>query len=223
MYGTPDTGGAGATGDDAPLDPRQAAMLLEQTSRQAQRQFEPSPPWLLAIRAVLVLAAFGAVWFSVRGQHPYNGPTAAAVVAVVAFGVLNAVATVAIGRRATARVRGRSRLSTVETIVLASIWVGVFVVMGALAAAGVSNGVVYGVFPATAPLIVAGLAWAVIMAGRANWRACGTALAVVAVGAVGAFAGPVGAWAVGGIGLCLTLLAVAGTIAWRQRHFVVTL
>ena len=69
-------------------------------------------------------------------------------------------------------------------------WVGVFAVMGALAGAGVSREIVYGWYPVTVPLMVAGLAWAGIMAARANWRACGTALAVAVVGAVGLFAGP---------------------------------
>jgi hypothetical protein len=55
------------------------------------------------------------------------------------------------------------------------------------------------------------------MAARANWRACGTALAVAAVGAVGAFAGPAGAWAVAGVGLFVVLLGSAAAIAWRQR------
>ena len=46
MNHTPDA----AAGDGGAFDPRQAA------------------------RAVLVLAALGAVWLSVRGQHPYRAP-----------------------------------------------------------------------------------------------------------------------------------------------------
>ncbi len=213
----------GIRDEGARLDPREAAILLEQTGRQARRQFEPSPPWLLVIRAVLVLAAFGAVWLSVRGQHPYNGPTAAALVAVGAFVVVNFAATVAVARHATAGVSGRSRLRPSEISVMASAWIGVFVVMGALAAAGASNGVVYGLYPATAPLIVVGLAWAGVMATRANWRAGGTGLAVAVVGAVATLAGPAGAWAVVGVGLCVTLLGTAAAIAWQHRHLTVTL
>jgi uncharacterized membrane protein len=55
------------------------------------------------------------------------------------------------------------------------------------------------------------------MGARADWRSCGTGLAVAAVGAVGAFAGPAGAWAVAGVGLCAVLLGNAAAIAWRQR------
>jgi hypothetical protein len=55
------------------------------------------------------------------------------------------------------------------------------------------------------------------MAARAGWRRCGTGLAVAAVGVVGAFAGPAGAWAVAGVGLCAVLLGSAAVVAWRQR------
>jgi hypothetical protein len=55
------------------------------------------------------------------------------------------------------------------------------------------------------------------MAVRAGWRSCGTGLAVAAVGVVGAFAEPVGAWAVAGVGLCAVLLGKAAAIAWQRR------
>jgi hypothetical protein len=215
-----DTGGTDQT---APADgggsfgPREAVELLEQTKRQAHRRFEPYPPWLLVIRAVMVLAACGAVWLSVRGQHPYKGPTVSAIVVVYAFVVLHSGVTFAAAKRATAGVSGRSRLRRAEIIVMTVAWAGVFVVMGALAGAGVSNAVVYGLYPATVPLIVAGLAWAGIMAARKAWRRCGSGLAVAVVGAVGVFAGPAGAWAVAGVGLCVTLVGSAVATTWLRR------
>ena len=219
MNHTPDT--TTSAGDGGNFDPQQAAALLDQTTQQARRQIEPAQPWLLAIRAVVVLAVCGAVWLSVRGQHPYKGPTAAVLPVVFAFVVVNFGATVAVAKRATAGVSGRSRLRRAEIAAMAVAWVAVFVVMGALAGAGVSRGIVYGLYPTTVPLIVAGLAWAGIMAARANWRAFGTGLGVAAVGAAGAFAGPAGAWAVAGVGLFVVLLGSAAAIAWRQRRSVV--
>ena len=213
--------GTATAGNGGNFDPRQAAALLDQTTQQARRRLEPYPPWLLAIRAAGALAVFGAVWLSVRGQHPYKYPTAAVIPVVIAFGVLNLGATVAVARRATAGVSGRSRLRRAEIAVMAVAWAGVFAVMGALAGAGVSKAFVYGTYPATVPLMAAGLAWAGIMAARASWRACGSGLAVAAVGAVGAFAGPAGAWAVAGVGLFLELLGAAAVIAWRQRRNLV--
>jgi hypothetical protein len=208
-------------GNGGNFDPQQAAALLDQTTQQTRRRLEPAQPWLLVLRAVGVLAVCGAVWLSVRGQHPYKGPTAAVLPVLFAFVVLNFGATVAVAKRATAGVSGRSRLRRSEITVLAVAWIAPFVVMGALAGAGVSHAYVYGQYPVTVPLIVAGLAWAGIMAARANWRACGTGLAVAAVGGVGAFAGPAGAWAVAGVGLCVTLLGYAAVIVWQQRRSAV--
>lgn len=206
------TPGTTAAGNGGTFGPQQAAALLDQTTRQARRKLEPTPPWLLVTRAVMVLAALGAIWLSVRGQHPYRGPTAADIPVLVAFVVINFTATVAVRERAIAGVRGRSRLRPAEITVMVLAWAAVVVVMWALAAAGVS----YSLYPTTV-LIVPGLAWAAVMAARAGWRRCGTGLAVAAVGTAGLFAGPAGAWAVAGVGLCAVLLGSAAAIAWRQH------
>ena len=218
MNPTPDTT---AAGNDGNFDPRQAAALLDQTTQQARRQLEPAQPWLLVIRAVVVLAVFGAVWLNVRGQHPYQHPTAALIPVVIAFGLLNLVATVTVARRATAGLSGRSRLRPAEIAVLAAIWIGVFAAMVPMAIAGVSNAVVYGLYPVSVPLIAAGLAWAGITAARADWGGCGAGLAVAVTGAVALSAGPAGAWVVAGVGLCVTLLGQAAVIVRQQRRSVV--
>jgi hypothetical protein len=209
MNHTPDTAAAGNGGT---FDPRQAAALLDQTTQQARRKFQPSPPWLLAARAVLVLAALGAIWLSVRGQHPYRGPTAADIPVLIGFIVLNFTATVAVRRRATAGVSGRSRFSQGEIMLLVVAFVATVVAMTALGSAGVS----FAWYPTTV-LVIPGLAWAAISAARANWVEFGMGLAIVALGVVGAFAGPAGSWAVAAVGLCAVLLGNAAAIVWQQR------
>ncbi len=210
MNPTPDT----TAGHGGTFDPREAAALLDQTRRQARRQFEPAQPWLLAIRAVLVLAALGAVWLSVRGQHPYKGPGGSALLVVAAFVVVNFTATVAVRARATAGVSGRSRFSPAEITVMVAAWAVPFVVMAAL---GVTRDSQSG-YLLTVPLIVAGLAYAALVAVRSDWRQFGTGLAVAVTGAVGASAGQAGAWAVTAVGLCVTLLASAAVIAWQLHR-----
>jgi hypothetical protein len=206
----PDT----TAGNGGPFDPREAAAILDQTRRKARRQFEPAQPWLLAIRAVLVLAALGAVWLSVRGQHPYTGPGASALLVVAAFVVINFTATVAVRKRATAGVRGKSRFSPAEITVMVVAWIAPYVVMAAL---GVTRDSQSG-YLLTVPLIVVGLAFAALMAARADWRSCGTGLAVAITGAAGASAGQAAAWAVTGIGLCITLLGTAAVTAWQLHR-----
>jgi hypothetical protein len=205
----PDITTAGNGGD---FDPQQAAALLEHTTRQARRKLQPTPPWLLATRAVMVLAALGAVWLSVRGQHPYRGPTAADIPVLIAFIVANFAATVALRKRATTGVHGKSRLRQADITILALSWAASIALLVILATAGASAGR----YPTTL-LIIPGLAWAAVMAARAGWRSCTTGLAVAVIGIAGLFAGPVGAWAVAGVGLCIVLLANATAVVWRQR------
>jgi hypothetical protein len=201
-------------GNGGTFDPREAAALLDQTRRQARRQFQPDQPWLLAIRAVLVLAALGTVWLSVRGQHPYQGPGGSALLIVAVFVIINYTATVAVRRRATAGVSGKSRFTPAEIAILAAAWIAPGGVMVAL---GVTWDSQSG-YLLTVPLIVAGLAFAALMALRADWLSCGTGLAVAVTGAAGAAVGQAGAWAVTGVGLCLTLLGSAAVITWRLHR-----
>jgi hypothetical protein len=219
MNPTPDTTTAADNGGN--FDPRQAAALLDQTTQQTRRQIQPFPAWLVAIRAFIALISYGAIWLTVRGQHPYQHPTAAAVPVVAVLVVINAVAVIAVARRATAGVSGRTKLGPAELAVVVIVWAAVFAVMGVLPGAGVSNSIAYGIYPAAAPLIAGGVVWAGIMAARRNWRPCCTAAAVAIVGVIGVFAGPAGAWAVAGVGVFAGLLASAVVIASRQRRSVV--
>src|SRR5215469_12118547 len=132
------TPGAVTAGNGGSFDPKQAAALLDQTTQQARRQLQPAQPWLLVIRAVLVLAALGAIWLSVRGQDPYKGPTAADIPVLVAFIVVNFAATVAVRKRATAGVSGRSLFTQGEIAVLVASFVTTVVAMVGLGTAGVS-------------------------------------------------------------------------------------
>ena len=201
--------------------PEQAATLLDQTTRQARRQFEPAQPWLLVIRAVAVLGVLGAVWLNVRGQHPYQHPTASVIPLVITFGILNLIATLTVRMRATAGVSGKTPLRPLEIAILTVIWIAAYVALGVMAGTGVSDSFVYGLYPVSVPLIAAGLAWAVVTAIRADWVNSGTGLAVALTGAIALVAGPAGAWAVAGIGLCVTLLGHAAIIVRQQRRSLV--
>jgi hypothetical protein len=214
----PDTTAADNGGN---FDPRQAAALLDQTVQQTRRQIEPYPAWLYVIRALVALCIYGSVWLSVRGQHPYDHPTTAALPVVAVLVVVNFAAVITVARRATTGVSGRSRLRPAEIAVAAIVWIAVFVIMGVLAGTGASHSVVYGTYPAAVPLLAAGLAWAGIMAARRSWRPCGTAAGIAVVGAIAAFAGPAGAWAVDSVGLFIVLVGSAAVIAGRQRRSLV--
>jgi hypothetical protein len=219
MNGTTNT--STATGNGGHFDPQQAAALLDQTTRQTRRALSPAQPWLLAIRAIAVLVVLSACWLNVRGQHPYHGPTFAVLPFVWGFVVINFIATVGMRVRATEGISGKSRLRPWEIIVLALGWLAVLPVIGGLAAAGASSATAYSLIPLTVPLILGGLAWAGINAARADWRPFGVGAGVAVVGAIGLFAGPVGAWVVDGVGLCIVLLGAAVAIVWQQHRSMV--
>jgi hypothetical protein len=204
------------TGDgDEKLDPREAAALLERTTRRAESQFEAQPPLLLFAAAATVLIAYGAVWLSVRDQHPYTGPSGTAL--AVLYGTLAVwivVVALVLGRQLGGRSSPRRR---VEGIAGAVIWICVYVFQGALLHAGASKAIVYGIWPAAAPLLVVGSAAALYwVAGEKRARA-GLALAAVVLGASASFAGPAGVWGVIGVGLSALLLVGAVAQLWRRR------
>src|SRR3984957_12346823 len=211
MNPTPDT--TTPAGNGGNFDPRQAAALLDQTTHQARRKFAPSPPWLLAARGVAVLAALGAIWLTVRGQHPYKGPTGADIPILIGFVIVNFAATVGFREHAMTGVRGQTRFRPAEIIVLALSWAAVPLLMWGLAATGAS----FAWYPTTV-LIIPGLAWAAVQARREGWRGAAVGLVLVATGVAGAFAGPAGSWAVAGLGLCAALLGQAAAVARRQHQ-----
>jgi hypothetical protein len=217
MNSTPDY----SAGDGGSFDPAQAAALLDQTTQQTRRKTAPAQPWLLAIRAVAVLLVLGACWLNVRGQHPYSGPTFAVLPFVWGFVILNFAATVGFRMRATAGVTGKSRFRPAEIAVLTLAWLAVLPLIWAMHHAGVSNAAAYSLIPLTVPLVFAGLTYAAVGAARGDWSPFGVGLGVAVTGAVGLLAGPVGSWAVDGVGLCLVLLGSAVAIVWGTRRSVV--
>lgn len=217
MQGTHESPSADETG----LDPREAARLLEQTRREAQRKFDLSSPWLVVLGAAVVFLALGAVWLSVRGQHPYKGPTAAGLLVMYGIVVCWIGVVVAFRRRAMAGVSGASvRQQRAYAVVVVAALVGVSVLQGVLKHDGVSRAIVYGVYPVTAQLITLGAVGAAIQASQEKWPGFWVAIAVVLIAAGSAFAGPRGVWLSDGIGCAVVVLGYAAVQAWQRRASV---
>jgi hypothetical protein len=200
------------------LDPRAAVTLLEQTTRRAKRQFEFPSALLSLIQAAAVLAAYGAVWLSVRGQDPYTGPSLTAIAELYVFVTVAVIAATWDVRRATAGVSGRSsRQRWIRALALVPAFLCVYVLMGALRYDGFSTAIVYGIIPAAGPLIVVGAVLAGDAGAREDLPMLGVAVAVIAVGAGSAFAGPSGVWGVAGVGICAVVLCRAIVQVWLRR------
>jgi hypothetical protein len=218
MDGTRDIGQSETYGDESGLDPRGAARLLERTTREAQRGFDFRSPWLSLLAAAVVLVAFGAMWLSVRGQHPYKGPTVVSLVVLYVVVLIRIGTVVYAHRRAKAGVSGRSvSQRRAEEAALGVALVAVYVFMAALAHAGASDAVVYGVYVGTATLIVLGTFGAARSAVREDWPGLGVSIAIVIVAVGSAFAGPRGVWLSDAVGCCVVLLGDSAAQAWLLR------
>jgi DNA-binding MarR family transcriptional regulator len=131
--------------------------------------------------AALALFAYGALWSSVRGQHPYRGPSTGVILLVYASVLVIVVASVTMIRHATSGVSGPSvRRQRAYSVAYAAAYIAEAVFQGALKHDGFSNAIVYGVFPAAAPLLVVGGTLAGMAAANENWRLLAVAIAVVA-------------------------------------------
>ncbi len=218
MNGTSDIDTAETYRNEGGMDPREAARLLAQTQRQAQRALDFRSPGLSLLAAAAALVAFGSVWLSVRGQHPYKWPTPLGLAGLYAVLAIRIGSVLHAHRHASAGVSGASvRQTRAEGGALAVALLAVYVVMAALAANGASDGVVYGVYVATATMLVLGTFWAARSAVREDWQGLAISMAIVLIAAGSAFAGPRGVWLSNGVGCCVVLLGYAAAQAWLVR------
>lgn len=198
------------------LDPETAARLLEQSRTRAEHELDLQPPLLALAAAVVMLVAYGAVWLSVRHQHPYVGPSGHALAVVYGTLLLWIVLVVVTLGRGLRGVGGRSaHRRWIEGLTFAAIWISIYVVQGALYHAGASHGIAYGIWPAAAPLVVVGGAAAAYAVGQERSPALG--LVGVALGAGACFAGPAGVWGVIAVGGCAAVLVWAVVLFRRRR------
>jgi hypothetical protein len=204
------------------FDPRQAAALLDKSTWQARRAFTPLTPPLLTFRAVVALVVFCGCWLSVRGQHPYTGDVSGWAIAVaLVLVVINIGWTAWVIGRAGIGVSGPAqRKWQAWTGIMAVAWIIGYAITAPGWHAGAGHPA-WGLYPASAPLLIIGLAGAAIAAAFRYWLLAGTALAIAAAAVAAGFGGPAGSWLILGIGLCAVFLGAAAFTAWRQRRSMV--
>jgi len=222
MSPNPDTTTAGDNGGN--FDPQQAAALLDQATLKARRTFTPLTPLLFTFRAVGLLVVFGGFWLSVRAQHPYTGHLSSAAIAVaVVFVFVNIVWTIMAIALASTGVSGPAqRKWGAWTAIMAVAWIVGYAVAAPLYHAGASHPV-WGLYPASAPLLIIGLVGATAGAAFRYWPLATVLLAIAVVAAAAGLGGPANSWLITGIGLCVVYLGIATFTALTQRRSVVRL
>jgi hypothetical protein len=169
--------------------------LVTETKRardRAQRELAVRRPVFLAW-GLAVLAGYGALWLSVRGQHPFHGPTVPAVVTLIALFAAAAVYTVWIADRAPSGVGGSSALQRgIFASALAAGALAMDIFIHAASHAGADRPLV-ALFAAAAPLLVAGVVFVASCAvnGVLDRPRLALGLWLLAVTAEGGWAGPV--------------------------------
>jgi protein-S-isoprenylcysteine O-methyltransferase Ste14 len=203
------------------MDPREAIGLLEQTQRRARQEFDFRSPWLSLLAAAVVLLGFGAVWLSVRAQHPYRGPSAASLVVLYALVALRIATVLRAKLRAGAGLTGRSvQLAKAEGAALVVSLAAVYVLMAGLISAGARHPAFYWLYGLSATLIVLGAFWSARCAVRADWPGLTISLGVMAIASGSSLAGPRGMWLSDGIGCCVLLIgySAAQVLSPRAGH-----
>jgi hypothetical protein len=211
LPGTANTQGSG-------FDPRQGAALPDQATQQARRTFAPLTLLLWTVRAVEILVVCGSFWLSVRDQHPYSGPAGWAWAVAVVAGALNIGLTAWVTGRAGTGVSGpvQRRWRQPWKVIALAVWIIAYFATAPHYHAGVSHPI-WGLYPASAPLLIIGLTTAAVAAAFRYWPMVGAGLAIALVAAAAGFGGPAGSWLILGMGLCAVYLGTGAFKTLRQR------
>ncbi len=208
---------SGTGTDEDQLDVHEAAAILADARGRALRELRASYPLLFTVWGLFFLIGYGVLWLSVRGQHPYTGPTPAALLVLTLLLAAAAVTTViSVGRAVTGIGGASAALRRVHGLAQVLGLAGVFTLEGGLAHAHASDSLL-GVYGAVAPLLVTGVVYAASPASWQDWstRTLGAWLVLVAAGS--AYAGPVGVWGVAGLGAAVGLWGMA-VVLRRREH-----
>ncbi|HEY7145768.1 MAG TPA: hypothetical protein VH637_16120 [Streptosporangiaceae bacterium] len=197
-------------GEAAVLDARGAAVIMQQARERAGRELVVRRPVLFTAWGLVVLAGYGAMWLSVRGQHPYQGPAWPTLLLAFLLFAAVAGATANVVDRAASGITGRSELQRgIFVLALAAGFAALEVERQALAHAGASQ-LLVSQFGEAIPLLVAGLVFVASCAaagGGLNWPRLAIGGWLLAVAAGGGWAGQAASLAVyalaGGGGILL--------------------
>jgi hypothetical protein len=194
--------------DGTPMALAEAAVIMQEAGDRARRQLQVSHRVTFTIWGLGLLLGYGAMWLAVRAQRPVHGPPPAAFAVVALLGAASVMSGVA-GARADSGVGGLSAIRRrVHFLAVLAGLAAMFALEGALVHAGASRPVV-GVFEASAPVLVAGLFYFTTSAVWLDWPVFGLGVWLVAVAAVGCFAGPAGVWGVDALAAGLAYLLMA--------------
>jgi hypothetical protein len=190
--------------EDQHMSVQQAAAVVEDARARARRELVICAPLVYAAWGLTLLLGYGAMWLSVRGQHPYTGPSGGSIAVVLGLAALAVAAVVVIVSKTVAGIDGRS--ARLRSIILRTYATGYLILLCVQVAIKGSVSTRTFAFVAFAgPLLLAGLtyilasavgldrtafalgAWLVIVGVSCAWQAPAAILATCALAGGGAF------------------------------------
>jgi hypothetical protein len=183
---------------------QEAAAVVRDARARARRGLVICAPVVYAAWGLVLLLGYGAMSLSVRGQHPYTGPSGASIAVVYGLAALAVAAVVVIISKTVAGIDGQSARS--RSIVLRTYSTGYLILLClqvAIKSSGSTRTFAFAAF--AAPLLLAGLtyilasalgfsrrafalgAWLVIIGASCAWQAPAAILATCALAGGGAF------------------------------------
>ena len=192
------TTSAPGSGEAVGLDAQGAAVIMQQAKERAGSELRVRRPLLFVTWGLALLIGYGAMWLSVRGQHPFHGPAWQTLLLSFLLLLIALVVTAQIVDWAASGIGGRSQVQRgIFALAVAAGYAALLIEKTAMASAGASRPV-QAVLGATAPMLAAGLVFVATsaVAARLNWARLILGLWLLAVAAGGAWGGPVTTFAV---------------------------
>jgi hypothetical protein len=190
--------------EDQDMSVQQAAAIVRDARAHARMELVINAPAVYLAWGLVWLLGYGAMWLSVRGQHPYSGPSGVSIASVFVLAGFAAAAILVIAHRAAAGTGGRS--ARYRLIILATWAAGYLIlllVQAAISSSVSARALAFADF--AGPVLLAGLtyilasalgrsrtalalgAWLVIAGASCAWLAPAAILAACALAGGGAF------------------------------------
>src|SRR5580700_9749196 len=134
---------AGGPGEQAGFDPQSAAAIVAEAAAHAERELTVRRQPIYLIWGLVYLVVYGAIWLSVRGQRPYQGPSGPVLGVVVAAVAIGAMVTAGVVQRSAGGVGGTSAgQRRIYLLAVVAGYIGVLTMEAAIDHAGASRAVI---------------------------------------------------------------------------------
>ena len=190
--------------EDQGMSVQEAAAIVQDARTRARRELVVSTPVVYTAWGLVWLIGYGAMWLSVRDQHPYRAPSGVSIAAVFVLAAFAVAAVLFVVHRATEGIGGKSvRYRHILLATWAAGYLALILVQAAISGSVSTRAYAFAGF--AGPLLLAGLvyilasvlgrnrlafilgAWLVIVGAGCAWLAPAAILATCALAGGGAF------------------------------------